>query len=221
MNNISILEIRKKAFIENPNYDNYVKLIAKIDKHKEIFDNKFFAKATKKTLLEKNVKGLLYISRLYIELKRNVEAEYILFSAYKIDNANNKILFFLFDILCRRKQLGLASYIGEKLDETENELMYVKSLIKYFLLTRKENDLYDLVKCYFDKYKIDSEFVWFILIAALQNNNYYFTYMVSETSFQQEFFCDLSKPQENRIKNHFYKMIINLLIEKIHDNKNC
>ena len=220
-NNTSILEIRKAKFIENPNYDNYKKLSTKIDRHIEIFDNKFFAEVTEKVLLKKDINGLLYISQLYVELKRNVEAEYILFCAYKIDHANNEILYYLFDILCRRKQLGLVSSIGDKLDKSKNELMYVKSLIKYFLLTRKENDLNNLFKDYFAKYKTDKEFVLFIFIAAIQNDNYYFTYMVFKTEFQQELFGSLSGPEERRIKSHFYKIIYNLLIEKIYDSKNC
>jgi hypothetical protein len=220
-NNTSILEIRKAKFIENPNYDNYKKLSTKIDRNKEIFDNKFFAEVTEKVLLKKDIQGLLYISQLYVGLKRNVEAEYILFCAYKIDNANNEILHYLFDILCRRKQLGLVSSIGEKLDKSKNELMYVKSLIKYFILTRKKNDLDDLVKSYFERYKTDEEFVWFILIAAIQNDNYYYTYIVSKTNFQRELFGNLSGPEEKQIKNHFYKIINNLLIEKIYDIKNC
>jgi len=39
--NMSILEIRKLKFIENPNNDNFQKLAEKADIHKEIFNNKF------------------------------------------------------------------------------------------------------------------------------------------------------------------------------------
>lgn len=218
---ISILEIRKKLFIENQNYDNYLKLVAKIYKHKEIFDNKFFAEATKNALHKKDINGLLYISQLYIELERNIEAEFILSKTHEIDKNNNEITYYYFDILCRRKQLGLVQIIRDKLDKSKNELMYIKSLIKYFLLTNKIKELDELVMSSFEKYKTDREFVWFILIAAIQNNNYYYTYMVSRTLFQKELFCDLSKQYENRIKNHFYIIIINLLKDKIYDSKNC
>jgi hypothetical protein len=212
---ISIFEIRKAKFIENPNYDNFLKLDAKIDKHKEIFDNKFFAEATNNALNKKDIYGLLYISQLYIELKRNVEAEFVLSQAHKIDENNNDITHYYFDILCRRKQLGLISTIGNKLNKLKNELMYIKSLIKYFLLTNKTNELNELIRSSFEKYKTDKEFVWLILIAAIQSNNYYFTYMVSKTLFQKILFCNLTKQEENRIKNHLYIIIINLLKEKM------
>jgi hypothetical protein len=220
-NNISILEIRKAKFIENPNKENYLKLDEKIDRHKEIFDNKFFAEATKNALYKKDNYGLLYISRLYIELNRNVEAEFIMSRAHEIDESNNEITYYFFDILCRRKQLGTLSTIGDKLDKSKDELMYIKSLIKYFLLTNREKELDDLLASSFENYKTDREFVWFVLISAIQNNNYHFTYMVSKTMFKKEFFCSLTKQQENRLKNHFYTMIKNLLNEKIYATKNC
>ena len=217
-NMASILEIRKFNFIKNPNYENYVKLVTKIDKHKEIFDNKFFAEVTKNTLQKKDIKGLLYISQLYIELNRNIEAEFILSRAHKIDETNNEVLYYLFDILCRRKQLGLVSVIGKKLDESKDELMFAKSMIKYLLLTKKENELNNYVKSNFDKFKVDKEFVWLVFIAGIQNNNEHFTYLVSKTNYQRKLFNSLSKPIENRIKNHFLRMIVNLLRKKINDN---
>ena len=221
MSNTSILDIRKISFIEDPNQENSIKLIEKIDSHKEIFDNKFFAKATEKAILKNNVKGLLFISNLYVLLNRNIEAEYILRRAYEIDNTNNEILYYLFDILCRRKQFGLVSSISEKLDKSKDELMYVKSLIKYFLLCNKEKELNELLQHYFEKYNGDKELVRLIFIAAIQNNNHYFTYMVSKTKFRQDLFSGLSGPVKSRIKNHFYIMINNLLKEKIHDIKGC
>ena len=220
-NNTSILEISKIRFIENPSYDNYKKLLIKIDGHKEIFDNKFFAEALKKSLHNREVKGLLYISQLYIALNRNVEAEYILFCAYEIDKTNDEILYCLFDILCKRKQLGLVASIGEKIDKSKNELMYVKALIKFHLLTNRPKELDDTVKTYFKKYKNDIELVRLLFIAAIQNDNYQYTYMVSKTVYQQEFFSVLTGAMEHRIKHHFYLMIINLLRENNHDNKNC
>ena len=217
----SILDIRKMAFINNPNYDNFNKLLLKIDNHKEIFDNKFFSEATKNALVKKDIDGLLFISRLYIGLNRNVEAEFILSQLYNIDKSNINIIYSYFDILCRRKQLNLISSIGEKINKKENELLYTKCLIKYYLLTRKSNDLEKLIKSCFEMYKTDREFVWLVFISAIQNDNYQFTNMVSKTEYQNELFSDLSGPEERKIKIHFYLNILNILSEKINDNKNC
>jgi hypothetical protein len=219
-NNTSILDIRKSQFIEDPNYANYRKLLEKIDRHKEIFDNKFFAEATKKSLFKKNIKGLLYISQLYVVLNRNVEAEHILFNAHSIDQTDKEILDYLFDILCRRKQLGLVPVIGDKIDKTGDKLMYVKCLIKHFILTMRNKELEELIKSTFDEYKMDKDFVSLVFISSVQNDNYYFTYKVSKTIYKNDFFCNLSGQLEQRIKKHFYIMINNLLRERLHDNKN-
>jgi hypothetical protein len=220
-NKISILEIRKLNFIEEPNKYNLLKLVEKIDNHKDIFDNIFFAKATKNALCKNNIYGLLHIASLYMELNRNVEAEYLLSRAHKIDEKNNEITYWYFDILCRRKQLCMLSSIEKKIKEANNELMYIKSMIKYFILTNKEKELYELVKSLFEKYKTDREFISLVLTAAIQNNNYYLTHLVSKTQFQKELFGSLSKQGQIRIKNHFYAMIINLLNEKNYVIKNC
>ena len=153
-------------------------------------------------------------------LNRNIEAEYILFRAIDIDENDDEILYWLFDILCRRKQLGLLSSIGNKLDKTKNELLYIKSLIKYLIITNKINELEDLFIEYFEKYKTDKEFVCFILSTAIRENNYRLTYMVSKTIFKNELFHDLTEPQERRLKNHFYLLIVKLLRENNDDNKN-
>jgi hypothetical protein len=221
MDNTSILEIRKLKFIEDQSYENYKKLLIKADRHKEIFDNKFFSSATKNAFSQRNLKGLLFISQLYIALSRNVEAEYILFSAYEIDNGNSEILYYLFDILCRRKQLGFTSYFLNKFDKLKNEPFFVKSSIKYFVLTNRKNDLSDIIELYFTKLSSDREFVALVLTAATLNNNYRFTYLISKTKYQQELFSDLSEQYEHRIKGHFYKIIINLLREKINGHKSC
>jgi len=220
-NKTSILDIRKLAFINDPNCENFYRLLQKMDNHKEIFDNKFFAEATKKAFAKKDINGLLLISKLYIELNRNVEAEFVLLRAYSLDKINIDATYAYFDILCRRKQLSLIYSIGEKIDKTKNELLYVKSLIKYYLVISKPNELEDLVKSYFERYKTDREFVRLIYFSAIQNDNYQLTYMVSKTKFQIELFSDLSEPLERRIKRHFYLMILNSLSEKINDNKNC
>ena len=217
----SILEIRKANFIKNPNYDNYRKLVEKIDRHKEIFDNKFFAKVKKNALLKKDTNGLLYISQLYIVLNRNIEAEFILSCAYEIDKTNSEILYYYFDILCRRKQLGFISSVGDKLEKFSNKLMYDKCLIKYFLLTRKSDKLMELIKSTFEKHKTDNEFVRLVFISAIQNDNYNFTYMVSKTNFRQELFRGLSGSVEMLLKNHFSIMIINLLRKKVNGNQSC
>jgi hypothetical protein len=219
MDNISILEIRKLRFIENQNYENYKKLLTKADRNKEIFDNQFFSSATKSAFSQKNLKGLLFISQLYIALNRNVEAEYILLSAYEIDNTNNEILYHLFDILCRRKQLGLTSYFLDKIDALKDEPLFIKSSIKYFLLTNRKKDLSDIIELYFHKLSSDHEFVALVLIAAVQNDNSQLTYLVSKTKYQKELFSGLSGQYEYRIKRHFYKVIINLLREKINGHK--
>lgn len=221
MDNTSILEIRKLKFIENQNYENYEKLLIKVDRHREIFDNQFFSSATKNALSQKNLKGLLFISQLYIALGRNIEAEYILLSAYKIDNTNNEMLYYLFDILCRRKQLGLASYFLNKFDKLKNESFFVKSSIKYFLLTNRKKDLSDIIELYFNKLSSDREFLALVLAVAIQNNNYQFTHLISRTKYQQELFSGLSGQYEHRIKGHFYKMIVNLLREKINGHQGC
>lgn len=220
-NNTSILEIRKLQFIEKPNYDNCEKLLTKIDTHKEIFDNKFFAEATKNASLKKDIKGLLFIAQLYIELNRNVEAEYILFRAYEIDNANDEIIYYLFDVLCRRKQLGLASYFIEKFDRAKNALLFTKSMIKYFLLTNRKEELNELITSCFEIFKNDKEFIFLVYISAIQNDNHQYTYMVSKTKFRQEIFYGLSGQNKHRIKNHFYRIILILLREKMHGSKNC
>jgi len=217
----SILDIRKMAFINNPNNDNFYSLLKKIDKHKEIFDNKFFAEATKNALIKKDTNGLLFISRLYIGLNRNVEAEFILSQVYNIDKSNIDVIYSYFDILCRRKQLSLLSSIIKNINKKENELLYTKCLLKYYILTRQSNDLDNLVKSCFEKYKKDREFVWLVYISAIQNDNYQFTNMVSKTEYQNELFSDLSGPEERKIKIHFYLNILNILSEKINDNKNC
>jgi len=217
----SILDIRKITFINDPNLDNFMKLISKIDNHKEIFDNKFFAEATKNALVKKDINGLLFISKLYIELNRNVEAEFILSQVYNIDKSNIDVIYSYFDILCRRKQLSLVSSIGETINKKENELLYTKCLIKYYLLTRRQNDLDSLVKSCFERYKTDREFVWLVYISAIQNDNYQFTYMISKTEYQNGLFSDLSSQLERKIKRHFYLMILNLLSEKMNENKNC
>jgi hypothetical protein len=219
-NNTSILDIRKSLFIEDPNYNNYLKLVEKIDKHKEIFDNKFFAEAIKRALFKKNIKGLLYISQLYVGLNRNVEAEFILFRTHGIDQTDKEVLYYLFDILCRRKQLGLVLVIGNKFDKTKDKLMYDKCLIKYFILTKRQNELEKLINSTFDEYKSDKEFVRLAYISSIQYDNYYFTYKISKTIYKDDLFRDLSEPLERRIKKHFYIMINNLLREKLHDNKN-
>ena len=208
------------AFINNPNYDNFYRLLTKIDSHKEIFDNKFFAEATKNAFIKKDINGLLFISRLYIGLNRNVEAEFILSQVYNLDEPNIDVIYSYFDILCRRKQLGLLSYIGEKINKTENGLLFTKCLIKYYLLTRKQNDLDNLIKSCFEKYKTDREFVRLVYISAIQNDDYQFTYMVSKTKYQIDYFSDLSSSIEYRIKRHFYLMLLNILSEKTNDNKN-
>ena len=218
--NNSILEIRKEKFIENPNHDNYKKLAEKIDKNKEIFDNLFFTKAVNIFIRNKDSKGLLFISQLYIKLKRNVEAEYILFGAHKIDETNEEILYYLFDILCRRKQLELVSIIGEKLNKMQNEVMYVKSLIKYCILTKKTFEFDDLLKTYFEKYKDDKEFISLVFIAANHNNSHYGTYLISKTKAQQEIFDSLTGHIKYRTKNHFIHMIIHILREMINETKN-
>jgi hypothetical protein len=220
-NKTSILDIRKLAFINDPNCENFYRLLQKIDNHKEIFDNKFFAEVTKKAFAKNDINALLLISKLYIELNRNIEAEFILSRAYNLDKTNIDATYSYFDILCRRKQLSLISSIGEKIDKTKNELLYVKSLIKYYLVINKPNELNDLVKLYFERYKTDKEFVRLIYFSAIQNDDYQLTYMVSKTKFQIELFSDLSEPLERRIKRHFHLMILNSLSEKINDNKNC
>jgi hypothetical protein len=221
MDNTSILEIRKLKFIENQSYENYEKLLTKVDRHKEIFDNHLFSDATKSAFSQRNLKGLLFISQLYIVLGRNVEAEYILLSAYEFDNTNNEILYYLFDILCRRKQIGLASYFLNKFDKLKNEPFFVKSSIKYFLLTNRKKDLCDIIELYFNKLSSDREFLALVLTAAVQNNNYQFTYLISRTKYQQELFSGLSGQYEQRIKGHFYKIIINLIKEIINGHKSC
>ena len=221
MNNSSILDIRKIKFIENPNQENFSKLAKKVYTHKEIFDNSFFAKATEKALFIKNVTGLLFISKLYIMLERNIEAEYILSRAYKIDDINNDILYYYFDILCRRKQFGLVSSIGEKLDRSKNDLMYIKSLIKYYILSNNEIELNDLLFHNFEKYKNDEDFVFLAFITAIQKNNYHLTYLVNKTKFRRELFSDLIGHMGGTVKNHFYILITNLLKEIINDGKDC
>jgi hypothetical protein len=217
-NNMSILDIRKSQFIEYPNYNNYQKLLEKIDRHKEIFDNKFFAEVTKKAFSKKDIHGLFYISQLYISLNRNIEAELILSKSYEIDKTNYETLYCYFDILCRRKQLGLLVSLRNKLDKTKNELMYVKCLIKYYLLTMKPDKLDDTIMFYYEKCITDYEFVHLIFIAALQNNNYYYTYMVSKTKFQYEIFNNLTEQGKRQINKHFYIIITDLLRNKISDN---
>jgi len=212
---LSILEITKYKFIENLDHKYYVKLVNKINGHKEIFDNKFFSRATKNALDQKKIKGLLYIADLYTKLKRYVEAEYVLFQGYEIDNTDSEIIFYLFDILCRRKELGLATHFLGELDKMKNELMFLKSMIKYDILINNKNGIEDLIKPYLDKYKTDSEFIWLIHIAALYHDNYRLTYMISKTDSGQE----LIKQSDNHIKKHFYVMIINILNGIIHDNK--
>lgn len=219
MINNSILEIRKEKFIENPSQDNFIKLAEKIDSHKEIFDNHFFAKAISNFTTKKEGKGLLFISQLYIMLKRNAEAEYVLFCAHTIDGDNEEIIFYLFDILCRRKQLELVSTIGEKVNALTNEALYAKSLMKYCILTNKSIELDNTINTYFEKYKNDKEFVWFVFIAANHSNNHYYTYLVSKTKIQQEIFNNLSGHVEYRMKNHFVKMIVTILGEIKNDRK--
>jgi hypothetical protein len=213
-NNMSILDIRKSQFIKDQNHNNYQKLLEKINRHKKIFDNKFFAEATKNVFSKKDIHGLFYISQLYIALNRNIEAEFIMSKSYEIDKANYETLYCYFDILCRRKQLGLIVSLGNKLDKTKNELMYAKCLIKYFLLTMKPDKLNETIMFYHEKYIADYEFVHLVFIAALQNNNYYYTYMVSKTKFQYEIFNNLTESGKRQIKKHFYIIITDLLRNK-------
>jgi hypothetical protein len=221
MNNISILEIRKLEFIKKPDYENYKTLSTKIYKHREIFDNRFFSDASKNALAEKDTKGLLFISQLYISLGRNIEAEYVLLCAYDIDNTDDEIVYYLFDIFCRRKQLGFASHFLRQFDKSKNELLFTKSTIKYFLLTKKEKDLNNLIVSCFEKLNSDREFVSLTLITAIQTNNYRLTYLVSKTKYRQKLFFGLSGQDEHRLKRHFYKIIINLLKEKVNGHKSC
>jgi hypothetical protein len=221
MDNTSILEIRKLKFIKNPDYENYNALLKKIDKYKEIFDNQFFSDASKNALSNKDTKGLLFISQLYVSLGRNIEAEYTLLCAYNINNTNDEILYYLFDVFCRRKQLGLASHFLGKFDKSKNELLFTKATIKYFLLINKKNDLNNLIVSCFEKLNPDREFVALTLIAAIQTNNYQLTHLVSKTKYQQEILFCLSGQDEHRIKRHFYRIIINLLKEKINGHKSC
>jgi len=214
---ISILQIRKYDFIENLSYKSYVRLINKIDEHKEIFDNKFFAEATNNAIKKKDIKGIIYIAYLYKELKRYVEAEYILFQGYEIDDNNSELIYYLFDILCIRKELGPVSFFYDKLYKLKDELMYVKSMIKYDILISNKNGVEDLIRPCFDKYKNDNEFIYLIYIAAIYLDNYKLTYMISKTSSGQE----LLKQDTNKTKNHFYIMIMNILNKVIYDNKNC
>ena len=219
--NFSILEIRKNKFIENPNHDNFLKLISKIDNHKEIFDNKYFIKAIEIFKKKKEIKGLIFLSQLYIHLERNIEAEHLLFQIYNIDNTNDKTIYYLFDILCRRKQLGFISSFGERLNVINDELLYIKSLLKYFLLTNKQNEIDNIITDNFEKYKTDSEFVLLIYKSAIQNDNHYCTYLISKTKFQYDLFKSITKSEEHKIKSHFYLIIYNLLQEYKNDIKNC
>ena len=220
-NSISILEIIKYNFIENLSHKYYVKLVKKIKGHKEIFDNNFFAAATKNALNKKDVKGILYIAHLYKELKRYVEAEYILFQGYEIDNNDSDLIYYLFDILCIRKELALVQFFLGQLDKLKNnELMFLKSVIKYDILINNKKGIEGLVKPCFDKYKADRELIWLIHIAAIYHDNYRLTYMISKTSVGEELITSLSKQEENQTKKHFYVMIVNILNEIIHDNKN-
>jgi len=211
MNNNSILEIRKTQFIENPNRDNFLKLSRKILPHKEIFDNKFFSKATSNAIKKNDFMGLYHISRLYIELNRNVEAEYLMIRAYEIDKSNNEMLYQLLDIMCRRKQLGLVMYLLEKFDKEKNELLYIKSMIKYFLLTSKKIELIELVLSCFDKFIADEEFIWLVFVSGIQNDIFYFSYKVSKTKYFIDFISFLTPQHETRLKNHLYIIIIKTL----------
>ena len=221
MGSISILEIRKSNFIENSNYDNFCRLADKIENHKEIFDNVFFAKATEKAISIKDIKGLLYISQLYLMLERHIEAEYILRQAYKMDNTDNEIIYWFFDILCIRKQYGSVLSLIRIFNKSKDEEKYVKSMIKYYLLAKNEKELNKFVQYYFDKYKNDKEFVNLVFIAAVRNDNYYFTYLVSKTKYILDFLSTISGINKNIVKKHFYIMINNLLIGKIHGTKDC
>jgi hypothetical protein len=154
-------------------------------------------------------------------LGRNIEAEYILLCAYNIDNTDDEIVYYLFDIFCRRKQLGFASHFLGQFDKSKNELLFTKSTIKYLLLTNKKSDLNDLIKSCFEKLKSDREFVYLVLIAAIQNDNSQLAYLISKTKYQHELFSGLSGQYEHRLKRHFYKIIINLLREKANGRKNC
>jgi len=207
----SMTELRKKRFEQEQRYEDFLKLINKIEDEPSLFDEDFFRNSLKNSLARKDVNGLLLTAQIYVGLDRLIEAEYLLTQAYDLNESDVHVWYALIDVFCRRHSVFLAYHFLGKVENKSKDILYRKSLLKCSMMAGKREDIDECVQSDGASDVNDEEYTRLMLDAAFNFRDPQLMYIASKSPHFANMARGLSRRWENVSKAYLIEALVNIL----------